>query len=367
MPSVIELALRSDWPACVSAAVSRPSEAATAGGPYANTALHLAAQPAYGASAAVIAALAAAWPAAALSRNSLGNTPLHAAAKWGASCDILTALLTAPGSSAAAFMPGEDGALPLELALRRGGVDSQAAVKVLRTALLALVAPQPAVKAARAVPPHMTASVSQLFSQLMRPPAGDCCLCFAGSSILAYWPLAHATASFAQLDVQLVNVAVPGSEAQHLAALMPPLLQRLQPRVLLVYAGGNDVANGASGATVGAAMRAFLLAVRAAAPCTRVVLLGIMLAPSKFTTPALAAATLAACEALRAVAAAEGALFVDLNVRGAFLTPDTCTPRRELFVDDGLHLNVAGYDTIRDLVVSFVTDAWRSDRRAAAA
>jgi lysophospholipase L1-like esterase len=263
-------------------------------------------------------------------------------------------------------MPGEDGALPLELALRRGGVDSQAAVKVLRTALLALVAPQPAVKAARAVPPHMTASVSQLFSQLTRAPAGDC-LCFAGSSILAYWPLAHATASFAQLGVQLVNVAVPGSEAQHLAALMPPLLQRLQPRVLLVYAGGNDVANGVSGAAVGAAMRAFLLAVRAAAPSTRVVLLSIMLAPSKVTTPALAAATLAACEALRAVAAAEGALFVDLNVRGAFLTPVTCMPRRELFVDDGLHLNVSGYDTLRDLVVSFVADTWRSDRRAAAA
>lgn len=380
--AVPQLAAQKQWRECLAAAVARPQDVGVWGGDYANTALHYAAMPDYGAPAAAVGALAAAWPAALLTRNALGNMPLHVAAKWGASRDVLSALLAAPGGAMAAGAPGEGGALPLELAharaVRGGGpaatTQDPSIFVMLRAALAALAAPPPAdgEPEDRSVwpDPSHEARLAQAVRELARPvaplkpmpqhrPQGG--LLLLGSSVMAYWPAQHAAASFPFLPAGGVsNCGVPGCEARHMAAWAWALVAPHAPRVLLVYVGGNDVANGASGRAVGMSVRAFLRAARVAAPGARAVLLGIILAPSKLSSPSVAAALLAANEALRAVAAAESAAYVNPQTPGAggFLRAADGQPRKELFTQDGLHLSPSGYDTLRELLRRPVADAW---------
>jgi lysophospholipase L1-like esterase len=118
----------------------------------------------------------------------------------------------------------------------------------------------------------------------------------------------------------------------------PRLVQPLQPRLVVLYSGDNDLANGRTPAQVEADFAAFVKAVRAHDRAVKVAVISIKPSPAR---AALLPAMRDANARLQRVAnTTPGVAFIDV------FTPmlgDDGKPRRELFIDDELHLSADGY------------------------
>ena len=111
-----------------------------------------------------------------------------------------------------------------------------------------------------------------------------------------------------------------------------------QPKLVVLYAGDNDIASGKSPEQVFADFKAFVAKVQAALPETRIAYVSIKPSPSRMrfveqfkTTNRL----------IREFAARDEKL-IYLDVFTPMLGSDA-QPRAELFVSDQLHLSEAGY------------------------
>jgi lysophospholipase L1-like esterase len=131
--------------------------------------------------------------------------------------------------------------------------------------------------------------------------------------------------------------------AQHVARLVLPY----DPRLVIVYAGDNDLAEGATPADVLASFIAFVGAVRAKLPDTRIAYVSIK--PSPLRAPLIGKAREA--NALIAAYASRHDNLDYIDVYSRMLAADG-TPRAELYAPDLLHLNRAGYALWREAIVS---------------
>lgn len=169
------------------------------------------------------------------------------------------------------------------------------------------------------------------------PPGG---VVFVGSSSIRMWNLPK---SFPELKP--LNRGFGGSHLSDSVAEVDRLVIRHRPRTVVVYAGDNDIAAGKSAGQVVADLEAFVLKVREALPETKIVYIGIK--------PSLARWKLAeemknANAGLKEVCDRHGNCeFVD--VWGPMLCEEG-TPRKELFVWDGLHMTPEGYEVWAALV-----------------
>jgi lysophospholipase L1-like esterase len=118
-----------------------------------------------------------------------------------------------------------------------------------------------------------------------------------------------------------------------------------RPRVVVFYAGENDIAAGEAPRRVADDFRAFVSKVRAARPDTKIVFIGLKPSPSRWKMIGhfreANALVRAFCESQ------ENMVFVD--VERAMLDADG-RPREELFLKDMLHMNRAGYEIWTGLV-----------------
>ena len=165
------------------------------------------------------------------------------------------------------------------------------------------------------------------------PPPGG--VLFVGSSSIRLWDTLDK--DFASQPV-LIKRGFGGSRlsdcSDHLARLVLPY----KPSVVVVYAGDNDLAEGAAPDEVLASFRRFVDGVRAALPETRIAYLSIKPSPLR---AALLPQVKAANELIRAYSAGlHDIAYIDVHSR--MLGPDG-RPRPELFGADMLHLNAAGY------------------------
>lgn len=164
------------------------------------------------------------------------------------------------------------------------------------------------------------------------PPPADPVL-FVGSSSIRGWDL---NASFPGLAT--LNRGFGGSEYADVLRFADVLFAPYAPRKAVLYAGDNDVANGKSAAWVGADFAALAARIRAALPETPVYVLSIKPSVARWNlweTMHDANTAIAAC-----CAEMPGLTFVDV---AACLLDQHGAPRPDLFLDDGLHLNSAGY------------------------
>ena len=122
--------------------------------------------------------------------------------------------------------------------------------------------------------------------------------------------------------------------AEHLQRLVVPYA----PRLVVVYAGDNDLAEGRTPEQVLASFRAFSEGVHAALPDTRIAYVSIKPSPSREALMPLARETNALIAAY--AAGRPGLDYIDVYSR--MLGADG-RPRAELFLPDALHLNAAGY------------------------
>lgn len=175
------------------------------------------------------------------------------------------------------------------------------------------------------------------------PPQGG--ILFVGSSSIRMWDLPK---YFPEAPV--LNRGFGGSEICDSVHYFDTLVAKHKPRVVVFYAGDNDVAGGKSAARVHADFQAFNEQMKKQLPEARLVYISIK--PSllrwKFA-PEMKEANeriAADCEADK-----ERLQFVD--VWQPMLGEDG-TPRPELFLKDGLHMNGAGYQLWTGLIQKYL-------------
>lgn len=157
---------------------------------------------------------------------------------------------------------------------------------------------------------------------------------FLGSSTIRLW---HSLEQdFPELAV--VNRGFGGSQIEDSIRYAPRIVLPLKPRTIVFYAGENDLAEGKTPTQVCADFRHLVADLHAALPGTR--LLFIALKPSPCRANLL--------DAMRQANALIGD-WIQTDSRLKYLdvfTPmldATGAPRAELFADDHLHMNAAGY------------------------
>lgn len=195
---------------------------------------------------------------------------------------------------------------------------------------LTLVLPATAI----AAPEHWAAEIDALTagdSDHSPAPGG---IVFVGSSSIRLWK--SLAADFPGLNA--INRGFGGSELADSVHYMDRIVLRYRPRLVVLFAGTNDLWNGKSPAQVAADFRTFRARLQAAAPGTKLVFLSINPAPSR----ARVHDRMRDANALIAADCATGPRCVYVDVATPMLGSSGST-RTELFLDDQLHLNADGY------------------------
>lgn len=158
---------------------------------------------------------------------------------------------------------------------------------------------------------------------------------FVGSSSIRLWP--DLEAGFATRSV--IKRGFGGSTLADCASYVDRLVNRYEPRQVVVYAGDNDLAEGRTPAQVLASFQAFVAGVHRVLPEARIAFVSIK--PSLLRAKLLGSVREANTLIQRYADAHPQQLdYVDvftpmLDASGA--------PRADLLSPDGLHLNEAGY------------------------
>ena len=165
-----------------------------------------------------------------------------------------------------------------------------------------------------------------------RSPAGA--LLFVGSSTIRLWP--DLAARFAPRPV--VQRGFGGSTLAEVVQHRTLLFDPHRPDALVVYAGENDVAEGAAPEAVIARWRALRAALAGTpAGAAPVVFIELKPSPARFELwPRMAAVN----AAMRVLGTHRPDAFVDT---AGFVLDGRGLPRRELFADDSLHFAAPGY------------------------
>ena len=166
------------------------------------------------------------------------------------------------------------------------------------------------------------------------PPPKNAVL-FIGSSSIRKWT----TASAQFPEHKIINRGFGGSSLADSVAFADRILIPYHPKLILLYAGDNDIAGGQTPAEVLRAFQAFVAKVHKALPNTIIAFISIKPSPSRE-------------KFLEQDQEANGLIreFIGTDPRLIYL--DVFTPMRtsdghtrgELFVRDRLHLNEAGYE-----------------------
>ena len=164
---------------------------------------------------------------------------------------------------------------------------------------------------------------------------------FVGSSSIRMWP--DVGADFPGSSA--LNRGFGGSTLADVVYFAPRIVLPYKPRLIVLYAGDNDLSEGHTPAQVLADYRAFAALVHRALPETRLVFVSIKPSPSRWTL----ADSMRKANALIAADIARDARATFVNVFPAMVGANG-HPRPELFVDDSLHMTAAGYALWRELL-----------------
>jgi len=158
---------------------------------------------------------------------------------------------------------------------------------------------------------------------------------FVGSSTIRMWSTLRQ--DFPE-RAGVLNRGFGGSTLADIALLADVLVVRYRPAQVLLYAGDNDLAEGRSPAQVAADFATFVRAVRNAMPDVRIDFISIKPSPLREAlTPKMREAN-ALIEAQTKTLPNTG--YIDIFTP---MLDAAGRPRGELFLDDRLHMNEAGY------------------------
>jgi len=165
------------------------------------------------------------------------------------------------------------------------------------------------------------------------PPPHDAIL-FAGDSQFYRWKTIHEDLP----GYTLINRGIDSFQFRDLIHYVDRLVIPYAPRLIVLHVGGNDVHNGRTPAQVLEDFRTFVRRVRAKLPGVRIVWSSITPGPGRWDEAPQRRET---NRVMREYIATQPDLgYVDLW--NAMLTPDG-KPREDIWVEDGVHPNHAGY------------------------
>lgn len=176
--------------------------------------------------------------------------------------------------------------------------------------------------------------------RVQMPPAGG--VLFVGSSSIRFWT--GLETAFTDQPV-VIRRGFGGSRLSENADLVPRLVLPYQPRLVVLYAGENDIHEGTSPQELLAHFQRFVRQVQGALPATRVAYMSIKPSPSRLNH--MAAMREANLLIQSHVLQHDNLDFIDVHT--AMLDNDG-RPRPELFVRDQLHLSAEGYGLWRQIV-----------------
>ena len=176
-----------------------------------------------------------------------------------------------------------------------------------------------------------------------KPPPKDAIL-FAGSSSIRFWNLEK---SFPGKPV--INRGFGGSHIADSTHFAPRIILANKPRLIVFYAGDNDIAAGKTPARVAADFQNFAELVRARLPKTKIVFIGIKPSLARL---AMREKQKKANDLIEAYCKKDDRL-VYLDVEKPMLGEDG-KPRKELLAKDGLHMSEKGYAVWASLVEPYL-------------
>ncbi len=181
------------------------------------------------------------------------------------------------------------------------------------------------------------------------PPEGA--VLFVGSSSIRLWT--GLEAGFGP-DTVVLKRGFGGSRLSDCVSNLNRLVIGYKPRMVMVYAGDNDLAAGAEPADVLKRFAQFVEGVHRALPATRIDYISIKPSPARIELLGRIRATNAL---IRDYIAGDGRLqYVDVH---AAMLDASGRPRSELFGADGLHLNAEGYALWTSIMAPYVRNAAR--------
>ncbi len=189
--------------------------------------------------------------------------------------------------------------------------------------------------------PDWAADMARFAAQDAASPPPQDAYIFTGSSSVRMW--ASLADDFPGKPV--INRGFGGSQLRDAVHYADEVAVRYRPRMILIYAGDNDIDAGRTPQQVLHDFRAFVARIRRDLPDTPIGYLAIKPSPAR-------ADQLPRQQAANALIKAEAERLPDvefIDVATPMLGADG-QPRPELFVEDRLHMNRAGYELWRKIV-----------------
>jgi lysophospholipase L1-like esterase len=203
------------------------------------------------------------------------------------------------------------------------------------------VSPSPAVAAPSRWEPELAKFDAQ--DRAAPPRLGG--VLFVGSSSIRLW----ATLERDFPGVPVLNRGFGGSEIADAVQLANRIVVPYKPRVIVFYAGDNDLAAEKTPARVLSDFQSFVAIVRRQLPGTLVVFISVKPSIARWNIVDKIRET---NQLIRAYARTDDKL-IYVDVFSPMLDA-AGKPRRELFLEDGLHMTPAGYAIWRDVVAPMI-------------
>jgi lysophospholipase L1-like esterase len=168
---------------------------------------------------------------------------------------------------------------------------------------------------------------------------------FTGSSSVRMWD--DLAADFAGLPV--LNRGFGGSQVRDAVWYADQIAIRYRPRMVLLYAGDNDLNAGRTPEQVASDFRAFVARIRRDLPDVPIAYISIKPSPSR-------AHLLPRMRAANSLVRAEAARLNRVSFIDVFtpMLDSAGQARGELFLADQLHMNLAGYELWRSIIAPYL-------------
>lgn len=175
------------------------------------------------------------------------------------------------------------------------------------------------------------------------PPKGG--IVFVGSSSIRKWT----TLAEDFPHHQVLNRGFGGSQIIDSVHFADRIVLPYEPRMVVLYAGGNDIHAGKSPAQVFADFQAFVEKIRAKLPKTEIACISIAGNPSRWAEVDKVKALNSMIESY--IQDKPGLKFINVFPR---MLGDDGKPRPEIFVADRLHMNAEGYKLWTEIVGQYL-------------
>lgn len=187
------------------------------------------------------------------------------------------------------------------------------------------------------------------------PPAP---IVFVGSSSIRLWR----TITNDLAPYPVINRGFGGSEVSDSVQFAERAVLKYKPRLVVMYAGGNDIHRGKTPEKVFEDFKAFVQKVATTLPRTRVAYISIAPNPARW---AEVDRVRAANELISGYAKEHPhAEFIDVF---SHMLGSDGTPRPEIFVEDRLHMNGRGYALWTSIIKPRIAEWLKADKQTAAA